>query len=81
MEIRRLDLREWKRAWVYVSEYNYDVLEKSFSIERLQPPLPRLSPGFLKILLRGFGRRSSEAVHASIGRKDNRFVARAHHQA
>ncbi len=33
LEIRRIGLKEHKQAWIIVSEYNYDILEKSFSLD------------------------------------------------
>lgn len=54
LEIRRIGLSEFKQAWVIVSEYNYDILEHSFSLEPPRSPLNRLSPGFQKIVLRAF---------------------------
>jgi hypothetical protein len=54
LEIRRVGLRDTKRAWVIVSEYNYDVLEKSFAIAAPQEPLKRLSSPFLKQVLTAF---------------------------
>ena len=52
LEIRRIGLREHKQAWITVSDYNYDVLERSFVLEPPRRPLKRLSPQFLKIVLR-----------------------------
>lgn len=54
LEIRRLGLREHKQAWVIVSEYNYDILEKSFSLDMSGNDGRKLSRGFLKIVLREF---------------------------
>ena len=54
LEIRRLGLSEFKQAWIIVSEYNYDVLERSFSLEPPRQQGRRLSPGFLKVVLRAF---------------------------
>ena len=54
LEIRRLGLSEFKQAWVIVSEYNYDILERSFSLEAPRQQGKRLSPGFLKVVLRAF---------------------------
>lgn len=54
LEIRRIGLSEFKQAWVIVSEYNYDILERSFSLEPPASPLPKLSQKFLKAVLRAF---------------------------
>ena len=54
LEIRRIGLKEHKQAWITVSEYNYDILERSFSLEPPRQPLKKLSPGFMKIVLRAF---------------------------
>jgi hypothetical protein len=54
LEIRRLGLSEFKQAWIVVSEYNYDILERSFSLEPPRQQGRRLSPGFLKVVLRAF---------------------------
>lgn len=67
LEIRRLGLTEAKRAWIIVSEYNYDVLERSFSLDPSGCGERKVSPGFLKIVLREF--RSTLALrHARIDR-------------
>ena len=50
LEIRRIGLRAQDRAWIVVSEYNYDCLERSFVLEPPREPLKRLSPGFLKVV-------------------------------
>jgi hypothetical protein len=47
LEIRRIGLSEFKQAWIIVSEYNYDILERSFSLEPAASPLPKLSQSFL----------------------------------
>jgi hypothetical protein len=54
LEIRRIGLKEHKRAWITVSEYNYDILERSFSLQIPDKPLKKLSPRFLKIVLTAF---------------------------
>ena len=51
LEIRRMGLQEHKQAWITVSEYNYDILELSFSVEPLRSPLKKLSVPFLKVIL------------------------------
>ncbi|WP_202620523.1 hypothetical protein [Methylocystis heyeri] len=54
LEIRRIGLSEFKQAWIIVSEYNYDILERSFSLEPPASPLPKLSHRFLKTVLKAF---------------------------
>jgi hypothetical protein len=54
LEIRRLGLNEFKQAWIIVSEYNYDILERSFSLDPTRRQGKKLSPGFLKVVLRAF---------------------------
>jgi hypothetical protein len=46
-EKRRAGLAEWKSAWITVSEYNYDIAERSFYFEPSQPPLGAFSGKFL----------------------------------
>lgn len=52
LELRRAGLSVFKRGWITVSEYNYDVAERSFHFEPAQTPRPlrsalprRHSPG------------------------------------
>lgn len=66
LEVRRIGLDDQKQAWITVSECNYDVLELSFSLEPPRQKLKKLSPGFLKTVLRAF--RSTAA--ATSGRID-----------
>jgi len=54
LEIRRIGLSEFKQAWIIVSEYNYDILERSFSLEPPDSALPKLSQKFLKVVLKAF---------------------------
>ncbi len=68
LEIRRLGLDARKPAWVVVSEYNYDILERSFSLEPPRQPLKRLSPGFLKQVLTAF-RPTLLAAEARVDRR------------
>jgi hypothetical protein len=46
-QCRRGGLSEWKRAWVTVSEYNYDIAERSYYLNVNQPPLGRFSRPFM----------------------------------
>jgi hypothetical protein len=54
LEVRRIGLQSHKRAWVIVSEYNYDILERSYGLEPPREAPKRLSPGFLKAVLAAF---------------------------
>lgn len=47
IECRRAGLSEWKRAWVTVSEYNYDIAERSWHLDLNQPPLGRFGKPFM----------------------------------
>jgi len=63
LERRRAGLDTAKPAWITVSEFNRDVLEKSFYFDSSTPPLGRFSGRFLKVILQAFresasGRRS-----------------------
>jgi hypothetical protein len=54
LEIRRIGLQAHKRAWVIVSEYNYDVLELSYALEPPRVTPRKLSPELLKTVLNAF---------------------------
>jgi hypothetical protein len=54
LEIRRIGLWSHKRAWVIVSEYNDDILERSCALELPREAPGKLSPGFLKVVLAAF---------------------------
>lgn len=47
LECRRAGLREWKQAWITVSEFNYDVAESSYYLDPNADILGRFSPSFL----------------------------------
>lgn len=47
IECRRAGLSEWKRAWITISEYNYDIAERSWHLDMNQPPLGRFSKPFM----------------------------------
>ncbi|MBV9287445.1 MAG: hypothetical protein JO288_06425 [Hyphomicrobiales bacterium] len=47
IERRRAGLSEWQRAWITVSEYNYDIAERSWHLDLSQAPLGRFSKPFL----------------------------------
>jgi hypothetical protein len=50
LELRRAGLTETKRGWITVSEYNYDILERSWDFPVNAPPLGRFSGPFLKLV-------------------------------
>ena len=47
-ERRRAGLTRYPRAWVIVSEYNYDVAERSYYYDPNTPPLGTFSTPFLR---------------------------------
>jgi len=47
IECRRGGLSEFKQAWVTVSEYNYDIAERSFYLEQAEAGLGRFSKSFM----------------------------------
>jgi hypothetical protein len=47
-ERRRAGLLRYPRAWVIVSEYNYDIAERSYYFEPQTPPLGTFSMPFLR---------------------------------
>ncbi|MBB4000135.1 hypothetical protein [Aureimonas pseudogalii] len=47
LEIRRAGLREWKQAWILVSEYNYDIAERSYYYNPNVEVRGSFSKGFL----------------------------------
>ncbi|TWG89376.1 hypothetical protein L598_008500000030 [Mesorhizobium sp. J18] len=50
IECRRAGLSDWKRAWVTISEYNYDIAEQSYYLDPNQQPLGRFSKPFVQRL-------------------------------
>ncbi len=54
LERRRIGLEDKRDAWVYLSEYNYDVLEESFYLKRNRRVTKSVSAPFLKELLLEF---------------------------
>jgi hypothetical protein len=48
LEIRRAGLSMFKRGWITVDEYNYDIAERSYFFESGQKPYGRFSPNFLE---------------------------------
>lgn len=47
LELRRAGLRDWKDAWITVSEYNYDLAETSFYFDPDAKIQGRFSKAFL----------------------------------
>lgn len=54
MERRRAGLSGSAKAWVYVSEWNYDIAERSFYFEPGQLRLGSFTPRFLAVIARAF---------------------------
>ena len=54
IERRRAGLREWMHAWITVSEYNYDIAERSYYLDLNQLPLGRFSKPFMMRLAAAF---------------------------
>lgn len=48
LEIKRAHLSLFKRAWVTVGEYNYDIAERSYFLEHGQKPRGAFSAAFLE---------------------------------
>jgi len=48
IECRRGGLSDLRRAWITISEYNYDIAETSFYLHPDQPPLGRFGRSFMK---------------------------------
>jgi hypothetical protein len=53
-EAKRAGFTMEKRVWLYVSEYNYDILERSFSIAPVKGKRRRLSAKFMRRVLNAF---------------------------
>jgi len=47
IERRRSGLGDWKRAWITLSEYNYDIAERSYCLAPDEPILGRFSRPFM----------------------------------
>ena len=65
-ELRRSGLDPSRRAWVYVSEYNTDVLEASFYLDPGAEPIGRLSRAFVGQIAAAL----AETIRAKKGRVD-----------
>lgn len=50
IERRRAGLSELSRAWITVSEYNYDIAERSWHLDTNRPPLGRFGKPFMQRL-------------------------------
>jgi hypothetical protein len=48
LELRRAGLSMFKKGWITVGEYNYDVAERSFFFDPNQMPRGQFSPSFLE---------------------------------
>lgn len=48
LEIRRAGLSSFKRGWITVSEYNYDILQRSFHLDQSQRAIGQFCPRFLE---------------------------------
>jgi hypothetical protein len=48
LEIKRAGLSDLKLGWITVSEYNYDIAERSYYFDPNQRPRGRFSPRFLE---------------------------------
>lgn len=66
LEIKRAGLSAYKRAWVSVDEYNYDIAEKSFFFE----PNQRLRGRFSDVFLRQILREVRQTIEVQSGRVD-----------
>jgi len=67
IECRRGGLSGLKRAWITVSEYNYDIAERSFYLDPREPVIGRFSKQFMMKLA---------AVFAGLLRKGEGRIAR-----
>jgi len=56
LELRRAGLADFKAGWITASEYNYDVLERSFYFDPNQKPRGRFSGPFMDQILIRFRR-------------------------
>lgn len=56
-EKRRAGLDRYPRAWVYVSDYNHDIAERSWYLDPALAPLGMISPAFLKEIASAFRAR------------------------
>lgn len=61
IECRRAGLRDLKRCWIVVDEYNYDVVEKSWYIEPDEQALGRFSKAFMMRIAAAFSEASRKS--------------------
>ncbi len=54
IERKRAGLTGYPQAWIYVSEWNYDIAERSFYLDPLEPVMGTFTPRFLAIVARAF---------------------------
>ncbi|SFD14997.1 hypothetical protein SAMN04488059_1241 [Devosia psychrophila] len=54
LELRRANLTGYGRGWLTVSEYNYDILERSYHLDASAPPRGRFSEVFLEAIRQAF---------------------------
>ncbi|TCM60868.1 hypothetical protein [Rhizobium sp. BK068] len=54
LECRRAGIREWKDAWITVSEFNHDIAEQSFYYDPSAEVLGSFSKGFLAKIAAAF---------------------------
>lgn len=54
LECRRAGIREWKDAWITVSEFNHDIAEVSFCYDPNAEVLGTFSKGFLARIAAAF---------------------------
>jgi hypothetical protein len=60
-ERRRGGLTRYPRAWIVVSEYNYDIAEQSFYYNPNAPPLGKFSTPYLREIATAFRANMSTA--------------------
>lgn len=53
-ERRRAGLSRYPRAWIMVSEYNYDIAERSWYLQPSKPPIGQFSTAFLRTIAQAF---------------------------
>ena len=54
LECRRAGIRDWKDAWITVSEFNHDIAEQSFYYDPNAEVLGSFSKGFLARIATAF---------------------------
>jgi hypothetical protein len=54
LECRRAGIRDWKDAWITVSEFNHDIAEQSFYYDPNTEILGSFSKGFLAKIAAAF---------------------------